>query len=346
MFKLSFIILISLLNICYGQSPHGNNFNISCENCHYTESWKIELQKIKFNHNETEFALTGQHSAVECKSCHINLVFDNTSNQCSDCHKDIHENTVGIDCARCHESSSWLVNKITEIHQMSRFPLLGSHLTADCNQCHISSSAVKFEPVGVECKFCHTNDYYFAKNPDHIAAGFSLECQDCHDINSIEWSMSDFAHNFFPLVDAHNIANCFQCHQQSNFSGLSQECLTCHQNDYNSAANPNHVELSFSSDCKQCHTLSLNWNPAEFLAHDNIYPLGGAHAQIKNDCNKCHANGYSNTPNQCIGCHQNDYNSTANPSHVTLNFSTDCETCHSLNSWKPATFDHDGQYFP
>jgi hypothetical protein len=29
-----------------------------------------------------------------------------------------------------------------------------------------------------------------------------------------------------------------------------------------------------------------------------------------------------------------------------LQFSTDCQSCHSETAWEPSTFDHDNQYFP
>jgi hypothetical protein len=48
----------------------------------------------------------------------------------------------------------------------------------------------------------------------------------------------------------------------------------------------------------------------------------------------------------CFACHETDYNETNDPNHAIANFPTDCESCHSVNGWEPADWDHDGQYFP
>ncbi|HEX7356156.1 MAG TPA: hypothetical protein VF270_00440, partial [Ignavibacteriaceae bacterium] len=84
--------------------------------------------------------------------------------------------------------------------------------------------------------------------------------------------------------------------------------------------------------------------PAAFPVHNNFYQLLGAHLLIDN-CTTCHQGGnYNNTPNTCIGCHNNDYTGTTDPPHQTLNFSEDCLTCHTMNGWTPANFDH--SFFP
>jgi hypothetical protein len=35
-----------------------------------------------------------------------------------------------------------------------------------------------------------------------------------------------------------------------------------------------------------------------------------------------------------------DYDNTTDPNHNTLNFSSDCTTCHTEDAWAPSTFDH------
>ena len=61
-------------------------------------------------------------------------------------------------------------------------------------------------------------------------------------------------------------------------------------------------------------------------------------------CANCHASGYTGTPTECFACHQDDFNATTDPPHQTLNFSEDCLSCHSMNGWTPANFDHN--FFP
>jgi hypothetical protein len=344
--KLSFIILLLICGLNFAQSPHGKNFDIDCEECHSTDKWDIDYKQLKFNHSVTEFELVGQHSTLDCRTCHTTILFSEIDNQCASCHTDIHQNSVGNNCEQCHTSQSWLVKNIKELHMMSRFPLEGTHKLANCIDCHSSVNNLVFEPLGVECIDCHLVDFQSAKQPDHIAAGFSNECQDCHQVNDLAWSKASVSHDFFPLIGGHSLSNCFDCHSQNTFEGLTQDCYSCHQNDFISSTEPNHISAGFATDCEQCHTTNPNWRPASFKDHDNFFQLVGAHKIIENDCSKCHETGYSGTSNQCYGCHQNNYDNTANPSHQSAGFGTDCETCHNSNAWEPASFDHDIQFFP
>ncbi|MEK7416004.1 MAG: hypothetical protein AAB263_22090, partial [Planctomycetota bacterium] len=95
-----------------------------------------------------------------------------------------------------------------------------------------------------------------------------------------------------------------------------------------------------------CHSTQPGWSPAGFPVHDNYYPLNGAHAAIANECATCHNGNYVNTPNTCAACHLTEYNSTTNPNHASAQFPTDCASCHAESTWTPASFDHDGQFFP
>ncbi|MEI6455616.1 MAG: cytochrome c3 family protein, partial [bacterium] len=123
-----------------GDSPHGKDFKLSCDLCHSSSSWKLDKSIYAFDHSTTTFPLAGQHQVADCRQCHVSLVFNEAKNSCVDCHTDMHQQTVGPDCGRCHTPKSWIVENITEIHQRSRFPLVGAHYTADCNQCHPSAS--------------------------------------------------------------------------------------------------------------------------------------------------------------------------------------------------------------
>ncbi|MCF8413574.1 MAG: hypothetical protein K9G44_09180, partial [Melioribacteraceae bacterium] len=278
--------------------------------------------------------------------CHESLVFAEAKSECSSCHNDIHQNSVGINCEDCHQTNTWIVSDINSLHERSRFPLLGNHLTADCQDCHISSQELKFQTVGIECVDCHRKDYLATNDPNHAQAGFSTDCVECHILTETEWSFVSTSHEFFPLTGGHNISDCFSCHSQDTYSGLSQDCFSCHEQDYNTTTDLNHIALGFPTDCIQCHTTNPGWSPAQFLSHNDFYELLGAHAAIAQDCNSCHSQGFQGTPNTCFGCHESDYNATNDPSHLSSNFSQDCEECHSQNAWEPSTFDHDNQNFP
>jgi hypothetical protein len=135
------------------------------------------------------------------------------------------------------------------------------------------------------------------------------------------------------------------CHT-AGFAGTPTTCFACHTEDFNQTSNPGHPTLGLSTDCASCHTTDPDWNPAKFDIHNDFYVLNGAHSLIANQCASCHQGDYTNTPTACVGCHLKDFNQTTDPSHTTLQFSTECVTCHSENAWSPANYDHDDQYFP
>ncbi len=343
--KLSFIIFVLILSSnLFAQSPHGGSLSIDCSDCHSAEqqSWEVNPSQIKFRHESTGFELVGEHQLLDCNSCHQSLVFSDAKPECSSCHNDVHENTVGLDCARCHSPNSWVVTDITNLHNNSRFPLLGSHTKADCQQCHNTpGSKVNFEPLGVECYDCHKQNYEAAKQPDHVAGNFSTDCSTCHSPDATDWSFSAVDHSFFPLVGGHAVNNCFSCHKDGQFEEVPKECFSCHAADYTATTSPNHAQLNFPTDCSQCHSLNPGWQPVDFN-HDSFYRLVGAHNTIRNECSKCHTTSdFSNTPTDCYACHQTNYENTTNPSHIDANFPTDCKQCHNETAWQPATFNHD-----
>jgi hypothetical protein len=296
-----------------------------------------------FDHNTTRFHLTGQHVFISCRDCHPTLVFDEAGTNCMDCHADMHEQTLGTHCDRCHSTDSWLVTNILEIHQTGRFPLLGAHALADCFDCHRTESMLRFDLLGIACIDCHNDDYQSAQFPDHIAAGYSTSCEECHNINAYEWSSTGINHSFFPLTGGHDIPDCAACHTTSDYGAVSPACFSCHEADYVATTNPDHGSGNFSTDCQLCHTTSLDWRPAT-LDH-SFFPLEGAHRV--NDCLQCHTEGnYAAASSVCLSCHEADYNATTDPNHRGTGFSTDCILCHTTqDGWTPSTFDHNS-YFP
>jgi len=329
----------------FAQSPHGDEFDIDCSECHNPTDWKVLPGKIQFDHSKTNFPLVGQHQTLSCRNCHATLKFTTNKSECLSCHTDIHQGTVGKDCSKCHTPKSWIVEDINGLHQRSRFPLVGTHLIADCQQCHPRYTDLYFEPLNIDCYACHSNDYNSTQNPSHQTAGFAKEdCENCHDLTSSSWATINVVHDFFPLVGGHAISDCFQCHEQGgNFTGLSAECDDCHHDDYANTTDPNHSEAGFPIDCKQCHTI-YGWEPANFDHNLTSFPLTGAH--LNTNCNSCHEQGYANTPTECFACHQQDYNSAQDPNHVAGNYSTDCTICHSTTAWEPAQIDHNLTGFP
>lgn len=341
--RLSLIILVGLAVVSMSvtltkPSPHGSDFKLNCSVCHNADSWEVNLKKLTFNHNTTTFPLEGQHQVVNCRQCHTTLVFSAAKSECSDCHTDFHNQSTRLNCSRCHTPKSWLVTNATQIHQNSRFPLVGAHVTADCYDCHKSGSLLQFDPLGIECVDCHRNKYLATTNPNHQTAGFSVNCRDCHKISAFDWGANGFNHNIFPLTQGHSGVACIKCHPGGNFN-VSTACYSCHASNYNATSNPNHAGCNFPTDCSQCHTTNPGWQPALFDHNTTPFALTGAHLSV--NCNSCHPSGCAGTPNTCVGCHQNNYNATTNPNHPACNLSTNCTNCHTTNpGWQPSSFNH------
>jgi hypothetical protein len=337
---LSFLIICaSLLFINQTtRSPHGTGFKISCKTCHSAKGWELDKSVYTFNHNSTSMPLIGQHNAIDCKQCHKTLVFSEAKINCNDCHKDIHQTTTGGDCSRCHDQNSWLVNNINDIHRMSRFPLLGAHRTADCSQCHVSESLLRFDVRGINCVDCHRANYLATTNPNHVKSGMSEDCSSCHPPTAFQWSGAGFNHSAFPLVQGHSAVKCTDCHKTASYTNTSATCNSCHQQNFLAAKDPDHSASHFSTNCQDCHTLSAGWKPAAF--NHTSFPLTLGHSVPA--CIDCHVGGnYSTTSTDCYSCHRTDYQATTDPNHVTSGMATACLTCHTTNpGWKPTTFNH------
>lgn len=298
-----------------------------------------------FSHDQTGFPLDGRHATTNCRDCHETLVFDAAPSDCVACHTDIHQRTVGNDCNRCHTADNWLVDDVQGIHFDNGFPLNGVHTNVSCVACHISETTLRFDRRGNDCISCHAADFQATMSPNHVEAGFSMECTTCHDVFTPGWTSSSLSHDFFPLTMGHAISDCFQCHTNGGFTDTPTACVACHQPEYNATTQPNHRDAGIGTDCAQCHTTAPGWMPARFDDHDQTaFPLRGAHTQT--DCVACHADGFAGTPTACVACHQADYDNANSPDHSAAQFPTSCADCHTETAWTPANFDHDDMYFP
>jgi hypothetical protein len=315
----------------FGQSPHGEKFTIDCAQCHAPENWSYAATKGGFNHDKTAFPLQGQHRNIECRSCHSNLVFEEVKATCFSCHEDVHAQSVGNDCARCHTPNSWVVENITNLHEMTSFPLVGNHSTIDCALCHENQTTLRFGPLPLDCNGCHNADYLNASQPNHVKEHYPTSCESCHSVVSIGWTSTGVNHQFFPLEEGHSNLSCTQCHKPDTYSGLSPDCFQCHQQDYLTAKNPGHQ--GFPQKCTECHTLAVGWKPARFDNHDNFFPIfTGNHKGAWNDCTDCHTNPSNLNVFSCIDCHEhNDANDLAEEHDDVKDYRFDSNACYQCH---------------
>jgi hypothetical protein len=168
-----------------------------------------------------------------------------------------------------------------------------------------------------------------------------LDCGECHNAERwvpVEPKKFEHAVTGFVLEGAHFGTQCRSCHASLVFNRVGTACADCHKDAHRG-------ELGFR--CETCHTSRTWTNQREMFAVHNRtrFPLLAAHRSV--DCARCHAGGrYAGTPSDCYACHRSDYDRTNNPNHASAGFPTRCQDCHSTNAWRPASFDHDGRYFP
>ena len=310
---------------CHLDVHRGQFAQTSCEECHTPQTWNNEAEML-VRHQQTRFPLVGVHAALDCQQCHANGQFANVTTECQGCHLEHYLLTT------------------TPAHAAAGFP-------TDCRLCH-SMTIAKWAsaqynhatPSQIACYTCHATEYAQASNPNHAENQFSQTCTECH--NTSAWRPATFDHNLsaFPLTGAHVNANCAECHVNGQYSGTSTSCWDCHQSEYNSADNPNHVENAFEHNCAQCHSTAA-WAPAQFDHNLADFPLTGAHIGV--NCASCHVSGqYAGTPSDCWSCHEQDYRDSDNPDHEAGLFSQACAECHTTAAWAPATFDHNQTDFP
>jgi hypothetical protein len=336
------MVIAGLQSAVAQTSPHGT-IRFSCDLCHTTDSWKMRPD-AQFSHAATGFDLTGMHTTVECRGCHQGLKFSSARRECQSCHIDVHKGELGSDCLRCHTTKTSKIVDMIERHQQTRFPLLGRHAAAPCEACHARSANQQYTGTPTTCIGCHRNEYQGTQNPNHLFAGFSTDCAQCHVMNAPSW-IGSFNHQLtvFPLTGAHQSVPCSKCHTTNSFKSTSQECYSCHASEYAAVQSPNHAAGSFSHQCVTCHTTTV-WKPATFDHAATRFALTGKHASAL--CSSCHVNdNYRLTYSDCYACHQVDFQKPTNPNHIAGSFVHACDQCHTTTVWTPSTFNHSSTPF-
>ncbi|MCI5058243.1 MAG: hypothetical protein MRY83_19185 [Flavobacteriales bacterium] len=224
-----------------------------------------------------------------------------------------------LNCTQCHELGNEVTNqKCLDCHdEMSSL--------IDANRGYHSSREVKEK----KCFECHS---------EHHGRKFDM----------MRFDEKAFDHDLtgYELLGAHDKIDCRKCHipeyisdpdlreREKTFLGLSEECLSCHE-DY-------HQE-TLDNECLQCHNMD-DWKPATEFDHDedSDYPLLGKHADV--ECIKCHKktvrNGFDFQEfadvkfDDCVACHEDPHEGQL-PGR--------CDVCHTENGFdifKGQRFNH------
>lgn len=340
---LVFLLALSSTIATAQTSPHGP-LKQPCSACHTTDTWRLRAD-ASFDHASTGFALEGQHKAVECRSCHTDLKFAGVSSTCASCHTDVHRGELGSQCQRCHGQQAWRIADMRQLHQQTRFPLVGGHAAASCEQCHRPVEGQQYAGTPVTCIGCHREEYAATTTPPHAASGLSTDCAQCHSVSSPTWG-GRFDHSLtsFPLTGAHRAVVCASCHVSNVFKGIGSACNSCHASDFAATAAPSHAAAGFSRTCESCHSTS-SWQPSSYDHGATGFALTGAHRVVA--CAQCHtSNVFAGIGTTCITCHAGTYAATTTPNHTASGFPQACENCHSTTAWVPSSFDHNATSFP
>ena len=318
----------------------------ACLACHPDGS-----EDSNFDHDKTDFPLTGAHIGLDCLECHADG-FSGTPTDCASCHTEDfnsatnpNHNNLGLimDCVSCHTTDPEWMPATFDIHD-EFYVLNGAHamIANDCAACHNGD----YNNTPNTCIGCHQADYNNADDPDHNAAMFPTDCLECHTEDA--WEPATFNHDeqYFPIYSGSHQgewSECVDCHINPNdYSVFS--CITCH---INPETDDEHEGVSGyiyeDNACLVCHPTGDADMAFDHNANTN-FPLTGAHIGL--DCLECHADGYEGTPMDCAACHSEDFNGSMNPNHNSLGLSMDCVSCHTTDpEWMPASFDVHDQYY-
>ena len=136
---------------CHKQNDsHRGQFGTDCSACHKATSWN----DVTFDHNKSQFPLTGAHVNVACAKCHSSGQFKGLSTACVSCHQDpvFHAGILGTDCASCHSTTAWSPAQFNRSH-----PSFGeeggvNHGGATCRTCHPDTVTT------FTCLACHSSN--------------------------------------------------------------------------------------------------------------------------------------------------------------------------------------------
>jgi hypothetical protein len=334
------------------EDEHDDRFGQNCVECHTEESWHLFKGMGNFDHNKTDFSLTGQHRTTDCFACHKNGT-DNSNPfkeyetwkafDCASCHHDVHETKLGSDCKICHSTRSFItLNKDhTFDHSKTDYPLSGKHLEVDCKGCHEGAS--KIEAIGFDrCNLCH-EDYHEGQFKDD--QGLTPDCAKCHTVSDFaesSFTIDDHNQTSFALEGAHMATPCFSCHlkeeEKWEFRNIGSSCNDCHADIHQGILD---TKFYPEKQCQNCHTVNT-WPDINFDHSLTNFALEGKH--LEQQCNACHlVHGidskhqlFSGLTSRCMDCHDDIHQS-----QFLSDGLTDCNRCHGFSDWEASRFNHD-----
>ena len=149
--------------------------------------------------------------------------------------------------------------RLLAAHQNTSFPLLGKHLQVECGSCHLNGVVAGTPETFEVCHWARRQD-----DPYRLQLGTT--CGDCHTPQ--DWSRLQpgaWEHEVmagFRLEGMHVALDCTECHNTRSFREATAECSQCHQQDFQTAREPDHLAANFPTDCELCHFNASSWRGA------------------------------------------------------------------------------------
>jgi len=257
-----------------GHRGRGLTDTMPCNACHSTASWRTtgnQAPGTGFDHSTTGFPLAGKHVHTPCAACHDGV--RTIERDCVACHDDFHRGRLQQSCDHCHSPAGWKVTRPLAIHRMTRFPLTGMHVLADCSECHLRASEQRWTDAPVECFACHEKDYrrpniFPVHTGTPTTAPLPRDCSLCH--RAVAWvpavppataSVGSALVGAPPGHDArfpiafgvHRTGTCEDCHA-SVVAPRAVRCTGCHAHDtVKLAAQHRQPVTSDGPSCLGCH---------------------------------------------------------------------------------------------
>ncbi len=294
---------------------HEGRHGKKCKDCHTEKSWG----EIAFDHDkDTDYRLEGRHVRISCQACHGDDVYKELKTKCVACHEkdDAHNRLFGDKCGDCHQPKAWNAS-VFKHSKDTDFALKGRHRQAACVSCHRGDVYADLETA---CVACHAQD-------DMHRGQEGEKCEQCHEERG--WNQGVFFDHdltVFPLLDAHAVTSCEECHLSSAYQDAEVACRHCHQADDEKAHGG-----KLGQRCELCHNAN-DWKKWLFDHNRQTdYKLDGAHENL--DCHACHVERVKDKielATDCYSCHaEDDYHHGA--------FGKRCERCHVTRSFKELT---------
>jgi hypothetical protein len=350
---------------------HRGALNARCETCHDAGDWE---RAVRFNHDSTKYALTGEHRQVSCDDCHASarlpLVRDVTGEripvykpvphqECSSCHRDPHQGRLASSCGECHTTRGFgIVDRRDFNHALTRYPLKGRHARQSCAGCHGENMA-RSSPQFATCAGCHADPH----EGEATLRGAPADCGACHGVEGFSpstYTARQHGSAPYALEGNHLNVSCGGCHRPSTTTKGSRtarqlrmpfaKCEDCHTD-----AHAGQLAGRTETRCASCHAVG-GWAPSLYSPKQHgalTLALDGRHSEIA--CGACHGLTRAGLPSHanasalgdakvafrldpaCGSCHVDVHDRRT--SRTSAWSGATCKDCHASRQWNPSLVD-------